>query len=142
MMSGFKAYALSGRAAWYWITLLIMIITTLAVFVMPTVVFPENYIKSVLGLLFILFLPGFSLFQALFPLKIPFQSDAEYMEIIVGVILSLGLNIALVSLVGLVLYYSPIGLRLSSVYESLFAITLLFATVAFVRKYQIFKISK
>ena len=61
-----------------------------------------------LGLVFVLFLPGYVLVAALYPRK-------DDLDLVERVALSLGLSIAVVPLIGLGLNYSPWGIRLNPI---------------------------
>lgn len=65
-------------------------------------------IRIVLGLPFVLFFPGYTLIAALFPKK----NDLDGIE---RVALSIGLSIAVVPLIGLILNYTPWGIRLAPI---------------------------
>ena len=89
--------------------------------------FPNSPIRTILGLPFILFFPGYALICALFPRK-------EDLDIIERLALSLGLSIAVTSLMGLALNYTSFGIRLYPVMLSLFLFMLLMSTVAVYRR--------
>jgi uncharacterized membrane protein len=89
---------------------LIGILTILLVVVI--VFFPSTVARIVLGLPFLLFFPGYTLVAALFPKK-------ESVGGVARVALSFGLSIAVVSLIGLVLNFSPWKIRLVPVLTSL-----------------------
>jgi len=131
------AYAFSKQAAWYWITVALALGTVLTVFTIPNNSIPLVYIRSVLGLVFILFLPGFALVRVLYPSKSPFQTNNENLDNIIRIVLSIGLSIALVPIIGLILYYTSWGIGLAPITFSLLALTVVLATVAMLRKYQI-----
>ena len=84
--------------------LCIMMVLTLLLALVVAVI-PSNFIRVLLGLPFLLFFPGYGLIAALFPRK----TDLEGIE---RVALSFGLSIAVVPLIGLVLNYTPWGIRL------------------------------
>src|SRR3990170_4528829 len=65
-------------------------------------------LRIILGLPFVLFLPGYALMAALFPRK----DDVDAIE---RIAISLGLSIAVVPLIGLALNYSPWGVRFDPV---------------------------
>ncbi|MDN5361456.1 MAG: hypothetical protein PWP70_503 [Moorella sp. (in: firmicutes)] len=69
-------------------------------------------LRVALGLPFVLFLPGYCLIAALFPR----QRDLDGIE---RIALSFGLSIAVVPLIGLVLNYTPWGIRLYPILFSL-----------------------
>ncbi len=73
---------------------------------------PNNPARVVLGLPFVLFLPGYVLIAALYPRR----NDLDGVE---RVALSLGLSLAVVPLIGLVLNYTPWGIRLTPILVSL-----------------------
>ncbi|MHB1043813.1 MAG: DUF1616 domain-containing protein [Eubacteriales bacterium] len=72
--------------------------------------------RVALGLPFVLFFPGYTLIAALFPKK----DDLDGIE---RVALSFGLSIAVVPLVGLILNYTPWGIRLAPILVSLLVFT-------------------
>jgi hypothetical protein len=141
----FSSYLHSNHAVWYWITMTLTLTTMLVVFVVPENDFPLVYIRYVLGIIFVLWLPGYAFIKALFPQTLPFTralahslgTTEENLDIIERVALSLGMSIALVPIVGLLLNYTPWGIRLTPIVLSLTILTLAFATTAIAREYQI-----
>ena len=108
--------------------LTLMILLTLSC--IPFVLCPplnETPVRVVLGLLLVLFLPGYSLIAALFPGK----DDLDGIE---RIALSFGLSIAVVPLLGLALNYTPYGIRLVPILVVLSVFTVLLAVVACVRR--------
>ncbi len=110
--------------------ILVIILTGLcALFVLePTL--NKTAVRTVLGLLLVLFLPGYSLIAALFPKK----DDLDSIE---RLALSFGLSIAITPLIGLVLNYTPYGIRLDPILVSLSSLTVLLCIVAFIRRKRI-----
>ena len=133
-----KTYLKTGEAIWYWLTIITVIIATL-VFTILENVYPWIYVRNVLGLIFILFLPGFALIKAIFPIKISTSSYNSKIEEIEQIALSIGMSIALVSTVGLLLYYSPWGLDLTSIVLFLVTFTPIFTTAAVIKEYRVRK---
>ncbi len=131
----FKTYVLSNRAAWFWFTIILAIITTLAVFVIPEGVYPIVYIRYALGVVFVLFLPGFAFIKTLFPLDAPIKTGSENFDAIERIVLSLGLSLALVPIAGLILNYTLWGIRLVPIIVILLTLTIVFSTVAILREY-------
>ena len=84
-------------------------------------------VRIPLGLLMVLFLPGYALIAALFPRK----DDLDGIE---RVALSFGLSIAVVPLIGLGLNYTPWGIRLVPVVISLCLFTVIMAIIAYKRR--------
>ncbi len=58
------------------------------------------------------------------------------MDTIERIALSFGMSLALVPIVGLILNYTPWGIRLTPITLSLLALTIVFATAAVLREYQ------
>jgi uncharacterized membrane protein len=94
---------------------------------------PFVYFRYVFGSVFVLYLPGASLVELLYP-KPGEMSQLERLA------LSIGLSLALVPLVGLVLNYTPWGIRLGPVFSSLALLTIGLASGASYRKFTIFKL--
>ena len=90
----------------------------------------ETVIRSALGLILVLFLPGYAFIAALFPGKADignFERGA----------LSFGLSIALVPLMGFALNYTPWGIRLVPITTCLAIFTLVCVLVANARRLQL-----
>jgi len=108
--------------------LALVIILTLSC--IPFVLLPplnETPVRIILGLLLVLFLPGYSLIAALFPGK----DDLDGIE---RIALSFGLSIAVVPLLGLALNYTPFGIRLVPILIVLSVFTVSLAVIAGVRR--------
>jgi hypothetical protein len=130
-------YLKTREAIWYWVTIAAGAITAALVFTISENVYPWVYVRNVFGVIFVLFLPGYAFIKALFPVNMPAKTSTGNLETIEQIALSIGMSIAVVSIVGLLLYYSPFGLDLTAIVLSLLAFTLVFATVAVARKYNI-----
>jgi len=92
------------------------------------VVFVDSSVaRVILGLPFLLFFPGYVIMAALFPRR----SDIGGIE---RVALSFGLSIAVVPLVGLVLNYTPWGIKLYSILASLALLVLAMSGLAWFRR--------
>lgn len=85
--------------------------------------------RVILGLPFILFIPGYILIFALFPNK---KTDTG-IDIIERIALSFGLSIAIVPLIGLGLNYTTWGIRLEPILISLFIFVTGVGTIAIYR---------
>jgi len=77
----------------------------------------EGIIRIILGLPFILFIPGYILVFVLFPSR---KTDRG-IDVIERIALSFGLSLAVVPLIGLGLNYTPWGIRLEPILLSIFA---------------------
>ncbi len=131
-----QTYVLSKKAAWYWVTIALAILTTLTVFIIPESAYPIVYLRSALGIIFVLFLPGFTFIKMLFLSKVPIKTSSENMDTIERLALSLGMSLSLIPIVGLILNYTPWGIRLTPITLGLLALTIVFATAAVLREYQ------
>ena len=121
-------YLRSNQASWYWTTITLTLTTALLVFTIPENAYPIVYARYVLGSILVLWLPGYTLIKALFP-----EKEIDSIE---RVALSIGMSLALVPITGLLLNYTPWGIRLTPITISLLALTLTFATAAIVREHQ------
>jgi uncharacterized membrane protein len=92
-----------------------------------TMLSQSNFLSVILGLPFVLFFPGYSLVLALFPRK-------ESISNIERIVLSLGLSFSVVPLIGLMLNYSPWGVRIESVFTALYGFLVIISTIAFLRR--------
>jgi hypothetical protein len=122
-------YFVTGTlSGWFWGTIGLAVLAVLSVALIPDV-FPINLVRWVLGSILVLYLPGYTLFQLLFP-----QGGELYgLE---RFAFSIGLSLALVPLVVLLLNYTPWGIRLDPIVASLSGLTVLLAVGAAVRKYE------
>jgi len=130
------AYLKTEQALWYWITLTLSAATTAVVFTIPENFYPWVYVRYVLGTIFVLWLPGYTFIKALFPAEPPIKTSEKSLDTIERVALSLGMSLALVPIVGLLLNYTPWGIRLTPIVLSLLALTVVFATAAVIREHQ------
>ena len=110
--------------------ILVWLITALCAVFVLTPVLNYTVIRIILGILLILFIPGYSLIAALFPKK----SDLDGIE---RISLSFGLSIAVTPLIGLLLNYTPFGIRLEPVLISLSLFTAVMSVAAYIRRWQL-----
>jgi len=87
----------------------------------------ETPLRIVFGLPMVLFAPGYALIAALFPKK----DDLDAIE---RIALSFGLSIAVVPLIGLILNYTPWGIRLVPSFGALYFFTIAMALIAIHRR--------
>jgi len=131
-----STYLTTKEAYWYWITIILAATTTLAVFTIPENAYPIVYTRYILGTLFVIGLPGYSFIKALFPTEPPFKTSSKSLDSIERLALSIGMSLALVPLVGLVLNYTPWGIRQAPIVLSLLTLTIGFATAAIIREHK------
>ena len=110
--------------------LLIFLTTLVAIIFIVNPKLNQTFIRTISGLLLILFIPGYSLIAALFPKK----GDLDSIE---RAALSFGLSIAVTPLIGLALNYTPWGIRLTPILISLSAFTIIMVLIAYVRRRKI-----
>jgi uncharacterized membrane protein len=106
-------------------TVLLLVLLTVIFVFSPAL--SNSPLRVVFGLPFVLFLPGYALIAALFP-------EAEDLDGIERVALSFGLSIAVVPLIGLILNYTPFGIRLAPIAISLSIFTVALTIAAQFRR--------
>jgi hypothetical protein len=131
-----KGYLFSEKAAWYWTIIIVAVATTIAVFAIPENAYPIVYMRTILGIAFVLFLPGFAFIKALFPTQVPLRTNSESLDAVERLALGVGVSLALTPLVGLALNYTPWGITLTASTLSLLLLTVVFASVAILREQQ------
>jgi hypothetical protein len=127
---------LKTEGRWYWATLILAIATTLVTLTLPENAYPLVYIRYVLGMIFVLWLPGYGFIRALYPKLTEEGKSTKSFNPIERTALSLGMSLVLVSIVGLLLNYSPWGIRLTPIILSLLSLTVIFATAAIIREHR------
>ncbi len=105
--------------------ILIWVALTVAMIYVPVV--NEMFLRVLFSVPVILFIPGYVLIAALFPEKKSIDGIERFA-------LSIGLSIAVVPLIGLVLNYTPFGIRLDSIVTSLFIIILAMMIITVYRR--------
>ena len=97
------------------------------VLVASIILFPSNILRIILGIPFLLFFPGYALAAALF-------TKGRGMDAVERVALSFGLSIAVVPLIGLILKYTPWGIRLETVLYSVASLIFITSAIAWIRR--------
>lgn len=110
-------------------SLAISLMTILAIYTVPPQL-PLVAIRWVLGSVFVLLIPGYVTVEALFP-------KGRELDGIERFALSVGLSLALVPLVGLLLNYTPWGIRLTPILISLTIFTVGLCLAGLLRKFQL-----
>jgi uncharacterized membrane protein len=128
----FRAYLIDlNSSLQFWLVLLAIILTWLFIYAIPSE-FPWIIPRWILGTLFVIFLPGYSFIEALFVNPLSKKKEIDEIE---RFALSIGMSLALVPLVGLLLNYTPWGIRLEPTIFSLSILTLACIIVANYRKF-------
>lgn len=125
------SYAFSPYSVWFWGVVAAVAASVALISVTSGVVL---YARYVFGSALVLFLPGYALIEALYP-----KRDLDEL---IRFALSIGLSLALVPLTGLVLNYTPFGIRLLPVTLSIAGLTFALLLVALYRKHQYYRLSK
>lgn len=125
--ASFTSYARSPISLWFWAAFGATLLSVALVFVTSGLAL---YLRYAFGGLLILFIPGFSLIELLYPKK-------ELDELTV-LALSIGLSLALVPLVGLILNYTPLGIKLVPVTFSIVGLTMALLVSALVRRHRVY----
>lgn len=116
---------------WFWTTLVITALTLVAIALTP-LFNPVVYIRYVLGTMFVLFIPGYTLIEALYP-------EEKTLTPLERLALSIGLSLAVTPLIGLILNYTPWGIRLEPILASLTLFTIAMLFLAAWRKHGLIK---
>ena len=132
----FASYLKTRNAGWYWTTILLTVAATIAAYTVPAEAFPLAYARNILGTVLVIFLPGYGLTKALFPSTPPLKTSSAALDGLEVVVISIGLSMALVPMVGLILGYTTWGLNQITSVSSLFVLTVVLATIAVVRQHQ------
>jgi uncharacterized membrane protein len=88
---------------------------------------PSDVARIIIGIPFLLFFPGYTLTIAFFPVNWRLSGMER-------VALSFGLSIALVTLIGMILNFTPLGIGLESIVYSISSIIVIFSVVAWYRR--------
>ena len=112
-------------------------VAALVALTMASVIFSDSitifkYLRYVTGSLYVLFLPGYLLIEALYP-------EERSLSPLERLALSLGLSLAVVPLIGLVLNYTPWGIRFTPIVVSLLVYDIILLSVALARKYHYYR---
>jgi hypothetical protein len=123
-----KPYLSSSRATWYWATMALGLATVASVITIPENDYPRVLMRYLLGSVFIMFLPGYSVLRSIFPERMTVSGQGREVEVAERIVLAIVMSMALVPVVGLLLNYTPFGLSTNSITMSLLTLTLTFAT--------------
>lgn len=104
--------------------LILIIINIIAV---PVVIFTTGPGRIILGIILVVFLPGYALTSAIFPKK----NDIDAIE---RLALSFGLSIAIVPLIGLILNYTPYGIKLYPVTITISTFVIVTSAIGYLRQ--------
>ena len=127
--SSLFGYLFSSSAFWFWIVIGLTITSFIMVFLIPEADFLLLYFRVFLGSLLTCFLPGYTLLRIL--------DSSKSIDTLLKIILSLGVSLALVSIVGLLLNFTPWGIMTLSVALSLAGLTVAFSCISLVQEFKV-----
>jgi hypothetical protein len=127
-------YFASSYSLWFWGVCVFVGVVAFSIYLLPQV-YPWVYIRYVVGAIFVLYVPGYTLIEALY-------SKRDELDRLERFALGVGLSLAVVPLVGLVLNYTPWGIRLDPVFASLILLTLALGVVGVYRKFGYYQMSR
>jgi Predicted membrane protein len=130
--SNLASYFFNLENAWFWGVTGLVAVTVLVVFMVNSSAL--LYVRYVLGGVFVLFIPGFLFISALY-------ARSEEMYTLERVALSIGLSLAVVPLIGLVLNYTPWGIRLEPIMVSLALFSEVMAVICVVRRFRYYRLN-
>jgi uncharacterized membrane protein len=128
--SSLMSYARSPLSLWFWASLAAIGASLALISVTSGAAL---YLRYAFGGALVLFIPGYSLIEALYP--------KPELDGLARLALSIGLSLALVPLVGLVLNYTPLGIRLLPTALSISCLAVLFLIFALVRKHAYYRLA-
>lgn len=102
-------------------------IIAVTILLMPLVLLTTGPLRFALGAVFLLFFPGYSLLAVLFPRK-------NSLSGIERIVLSFVLSFAIVSLIALILNYTPWGIRLEPIFIAIASFNLATSMSALIRR--------
>ncbi len=129
--------------------LILVVALTLATLAVSLTSAGTSALQVALGILFVFFVPGYALVAALFPATDGDEHDGiEFISTRFGgrlsditgaerFVLSVGLSLALVPLIGLVLNFTPGGIHSASAHIAVALVTVLLAIVGAVRRWRL-----
>ncbi len=138
--SSFSSYLKCKEAIWFWASLAIAVLTLFSSFLISSDLYPWSYLRNFLGLIFIMWLPGYVFIRMLLPVHEPFRDSSSTLGNLERIALSIIVSLAFVSIIGLILNYTPWGINLTTIVISLFILSLVFVVFALVREYNYTKV--
>lgn len=103
----FRSFLFSYQSLWFWIIVITTFFTFLFIYKFESHFYQYYQISLIVGSIYVLFYPGFSLLKVLFPLK-----EFDFIE---QLVISIGLSLFLVSFFGFILNYTFWGINRISV---------------------------
>ena len=121
----------SSRSNWFWITILIILLTNTSIYLIPENKYPLSYLRYIFSTIFLIYLPGYSFIKALYPVK-----EIDKIE---RYALSIGSSIAIVPFIGFILNYTIWEIRLTPIVICLTILTIISSIIGLYREYTVIK---
>ena len=125
----FNSYLFSVYAYWFWIIVAFSALTTLSVYAFSETAIPFVYVRNVFGVVYVVLLPGYCLIKVIYPGK-EFDNLMRF-------VLSIGGSLAIVPIIGLILNYTPFGIKLTPLMVSLLLVNGILALLGLQREYAV-----
>src|SRR3990170_498041 len=122
----FSNVLISRKNAWFWTIISLAFLTFVSILLIPETGTPLSYLRYLFSFIFVVFLPGYCLTEALFPKK-------QALDEIERVTFAVGLSFAVTAIVGLFLSFTPFGLTLTTTLLTLGFVVIALALAAFKR---------
>jgi uncharacterized membrane protein len=119
--------SLHGKSGLPWDMKIVLLWTALCIVSIYTPVINQSFLRLILALPLILFIPGYVLLAALFP-------DSTDIDAIERIVLSIGTSIVIIPLIGLCLNFTSWGIRLDPLIISLTAVIVVLVIIAGIRR--------
>ncbi len=127
-------YLLSGKARWFWTVHSLAALSVLASLMIRETGSSMTYIRYLLGSLFVLYLPGYSVVKATLTSREFGTLEKSALSVVT--------SLTIVPITSLILNFTSWGITLISISYSLLTITLFFALVALIREYKMYQSAK
>lgn len=127
--TNFIEYLYSRNSQWFWATITISLATVISTYLLNDANNPLIYLRYMLGIVYIVFLPGFCFIKILFPNKEIY--DFETMG------LSIGTSLVLIPLSGLLLNYTPWGIEVIPMILSINILTIGLSIIGIFQEFQV-----
>lgn len=132
----FTSYLKSRQAIWYWIVIAIELLTLTLTFSFSGSTGVLLYARNVFGIVFVLFLPGYAFIRTPLLNNLFSKKSERSLAWIEKLAFSIAISIIVVSMITLILYYSPLDLNQITMFFSFFIFTTVFSTFSVVSEYR------
>jgi hypothetical protein len=135
-------FLFSSDTLWYWIIFSLCSITVGLVFFFPDNTAPLLYVQYLLGIPFVLYFPGYSLMNTVFPTGVLKKTGQLPLGLIDRIVMNFSFSLALTAILSFILAYTPWGLSSLSLVLSMFTVTIALSTYNLVITYREKRVSQ